>query len=200
MNATIIQKTVKEQAYREVKDNYDFIIITDMDEVFYFDDFEALGEQAINEGCNIIATPIYTLCEDKKPQYEEGKLLHQQCGKFYVQRMNHMKGYEKVSKLSIFNTKTTDVVAMSVGQHYVQTYPSMKVLISDKGFCLHINKGFGEDYFVQKRKKMGENLSFINRRNGMGVEYLDSEEKMRQEYRACQERSFELPELFLQIS
>ena len=89
---------------------------------------------------------------------------------------------------------------MSVGQHYVQTYPSMKVLISDKGFCLHINKGFGECYFVQKRKKMGENLSFINRRNGMGVEYLDSEEKMRQEYRACQERSFELPELFLQIS
>ena len=186
------QKQLKEQAYLEYKNKYDIIIISDMDEVFYFNDFKAVSEAFIDGGYNVLATPIFSLCEAKEPPYSEGKLLHQECSMFYKQRMNHMQGFEDISKLSIFNTKTTDKVQMSVGQHYVQTSPSMKIMLSNDGFCLHVDKGLGEDYFVSKRKKMGDNLSDVNLKGGLCVEYLKSEEESRKEYKEKQAKSFNL--------
>lgn len=91
----VIQKMVKERAYEELKDKYDVIIISDMDEVFYFNDFKAVSEAFVGGGYSCVVTPIFSLCEDFKPPYSEDLLLHQQCHKFYRQRMNHMKGFEK---------------------------------------------------------------------------------------------------------
>lgn len=189
-----IQKDVKENAYKEFKNDYDIIILSDMDEVFYFDDFKAVASEMIEKGYNVLATPIYSLCESFKPQYEEGKYLHQLCHKFYKQRMNHMSGLENISKLSIFNTKITNEVRMSVGQHIVMTYPQMKLMISDKGFNLHIDKGLGEDYYVQRRKKMANNLSDINKQHGFCIEYSKTEEESRREYKEHQSKSFNLNE------
>lgn len=188
----IIQKQIKERAYLEFCDKYDIIILSDMDEVFYFNDFEALVSEMINGGYNVLATPIYSLCEDSKPQYEDGKLLHQLCHKFYKQRMNHMKNFEEISKLSIFNCKNTLKVNMSVGQHFVQTTPSMKILYSTDGFCLHVDKGMGLDYKYAIRQKMNKNLSETNKRSGMCIEYADSYEKLKKEYEENQNKSFDL--------
>lgn len=188
----IIQKQVKEQAYLEFKDKYDIIIISDMDEVFYFNDFKALSEAFISGGYNVLATPIFSLCEDSKPPYMEDKLLHQQCHKFYKQRMNHMLGFDTYSKLSIFNTKITDKVNMSVGQHIVNTLPQMRVMISNNGFCLHIDKGLSKEFFVNKRMKMGANLSDVNKRSGMCIEYLKSKEELEKEYDEKQKNAFDL--------
>lgn len=188
----VIQKQVKEQAYLELKYNYDIIIISDMDEVFYFNDFKALSEAFVSGGYNVLATPILSLCEDFKPPYDEDLLLHQQCHKFYKQRMNHMKGFEDYSKLSIFNTKTTDKVDMSVGQHYVQTSPSMRIMLSYDGFNLHIDKGFGVEYKYEIRQRMNKNLSETNRMGGMCIEYGDSYEKLKREYGQNQSKSFDV--------
>lgn len=188
----VIQKTVKEQAYQELKDKYDFIIISDMDEVFYFADLEALETQMIEGEYNILITPIYALCEESKPLYDDSKMLHQLCHMFYKQRMNHMNGFDDFSKLSIFNTKITNTVTMSVGQHYVQTSPTMKILLSNSDFCLHIDKGLGEDYFVRRRQAMGRNLSETNKKGGMCFEYLKNENELREEYINKQKKSFDL--------
>ena len=188
----IIHKQVKERAYLEYKDKYDIIIITDMDEVFFFDDFKAVSEAFIDGGYNILMTPIISLCEDFKPPYSEDKYLHQLCHKFYKQRMNHMKGFDDFSKLSIFNTKVTDKVEMSVGQHYVKTSPDMKIMLSNNGFNLHIDKGFGLDYKYKVRQRMYANLSDTNKRYGMAIEYADSYEKLEREYKNNQENSFDI--------
>ena len=140
----IIQKTIKEQAYLELRDKYDIIIISDMDEVFYFNDSKGVFKEFIDGGYNCMVTPIFSLCEDFRPEPEKGRLLHQQCHKFYRQKMNHMQCFEKVSKISIFNCRKTDKIEMSVGQHYVSTLPSMRIMLSNEGFCLHIDKGFGK--------------------------------------------------------
>ena len=190
----VIQKTIKEQAYVELKDKYDIIIISDMDEVFYFNDFEAVLDVFTSGGYNILMTPIYSLCEDFKPPYIEDKLLHEQCHKFYKQRMNHMQGFDYYSKLSIFNTKTTDKVSMSVGQHYVNTSPQMGIMLSNDGFNLHIDKGFGLDYKFKIRKKMNDNLSETNKRSGMCIEYADSYEKLEKDYKDNQSKSFDINE------
>lgn len=188
----IIHKQVKEQAYLEYKDKYDIIIITDMDEVFFFDDFKAVSEAFIDGGYNILMTPIISLCEDFKPPFSEDKYLHQLCHKFYRQRMNHMKGFDDFSKLSIFNTKVTDKVEMSVGQHYVKTSPDMKIMLSNNGFNLHVDKGFGLDYKYKVRQRMYANLSDTNKRYGMAIEYADSYEKLEREYKNNQKNSFDI--------
>lgn len=188
----IIHKNVKEQAYLEYKNDYDIIIITDMDEVFFFDDFKAVSKAFIDGGYNILMTPIISLCEDFKPPFSEDKYLHQLCHKFYKQRMNHMKGFENYSKLSIFNTKVTDKVEMSVGQHFVKTSPDMKIMLSNNGFNLHIDKGFGLDYKYKVRQRMYANLSDTNKRYGMAIEYADSYEKLEREYKNNQKNSFDI--------
>lgn len=188
----VIQKQVKEKAYLEFKDQYDIIIISDMDEVFYFKDFKALGAKMIDEGYNCMVVPIYSLCENDKPVYNEGKLLHQQCTKFYKQRMNHMQGFEDVSKISIFNCKITESINTSVGQHYVYTSPKMMIMLSYDGFCLHIDKGFGIDYKYRIRQKMWENLSDTNKRGGMCLEYADDYDKVKKEYLENQKKSFDI--------
>ena len=192
----VLQKQIKEQAYLEFKDSYDIVIISDMDEVFYINDFKAVLEDFIGGGYNCLVTSIYSLCEDFKPQPEEGKLLHQLCHKFYKQKMNHMEGFKDVSKISIFNTKVTDKISMSVGQHFVYTNPTMKIMLANNGFCLHIDKGFGINYKYNIRQKMNKNLSDINRKNGMCIEYADSYEKLKKEYLENQEKSFDLNEIF----
>lgn len=188
----VIQKQVKEQAYLEYKNDYDIIIITDLDEIFYFDDFKAVSEAFIDGGYNILMTPIISLCEDFKPPFSEDKYLHQLCHKFYRQRMNHMKGFDGYSKLSIFNTKVTGKVEMSVGQHYVKTSPDMKIMLSNNGFNLHIDKGFGLDYKYKVRQRMYANLSDTNKRYGMAIEYADSYEKLEREYKNNQKNSFDI--------
>ena len=187
-----IQKTVKEQAYLDYKDKYDIIIITDMDELFYFNDFKTISEAFVSGGYNVLITPIISLCEDSKPPYMKDKLLHEQCHKFYKQRMNHMRGLADYSKLSIFNTKVTEKVNMSVGQHFVQTSPQMKILLAKNDFCLHIDKGFGIEYKYKIRQKMNDNLSDTNKRYGMCVEYADSFEKLEKEYIEHQENCFDI--------
>lgn len=188
----IIHKNVKEQAYLEYKNDYDIIIITDMDEVFFFDDFKAVSEAFIDGGYNVLMTPIISLCEDFKPPFSENKYLHQLCRKFYRQRMNHMKGFDDFSKLSIFNTKVTDKVEMSVGQHFVKTLPNMAIMLSNNGFNLHIDKGFGLDYKYKVRQRMYANLSETNKRYGMAIEYADSYEKLEMEYKNNQKNSFDI--------
>ena len=188
----VIQKQVKEKAYLEFKGQYDIIIISDMDEAFYFNDFKALGGKMIDEGYNCMVVPIYSLCEDFKPQPEEGKLLHQLCHKFYKQKMNHMQGFEDVSKISIFNCKITDSINMSVGQHYVYTSPKMEIMLSNDGFCLHIDKGFGTQYKYNIRQKMNKNLSDTNRKYGLCYEYGNDFETLKKEYENNQSKSFDI--------
>lgn len=191
----VIQKTIKEQAYLELKDKYDIIIISDMDEVFCFKDFKALSEAFVQSDYNILMTPIFSLCEDSKPPYSRDLLLHQQCHKFYKQRMNHMQGFDDYSKLSIFNTRVTDKVNMSVGQHYVQTSPQMRIMLTNDGFNLHIDKGFGIQYRYNIKQKMYKNLSQTNRNGGMCTEYGDSFEKIEKEYRENQANSVDISDL-----
>ena len=187
-----IQKQIKEDSFVELRNEFDIILLCDMDEVFYFNDFDKTLDDFISGGYDVLMTPIYSLCEDFKPDYVEGKLLHELCHKFYKQRMNHMTGFDNYSKLSIFNCKTVDKILMSVGQHYVQAYPNMKIMLSNDGFCLHIDKGFGLSYKWKKRQEMFKNLSKANKMNGFCVEYGQDYEALKKEYENNQLNSFNI--------
>ena len=86
---------------------------------------------------------------------------------------------------------------MSVGQHFVQTEPEMKILLAKNAFCLHIDKGFGVDYKFKIRQKMNANLSETNKRSGMCIEYADSFEKLKVDYEENQAKSFDINDFCL---
>lgn len=186
------QKQVKELAYKEFREFYDVIIISDMDEVFYFENLENKIDKMINGNYDAMLLPLYSLCEDKKPEYEEGKLLHQLCHKFYKQRMNHMENLQDFTKISIFNTNTVLFLSMSVGQHFVQTIPTQNLMIAEDAFGLHIDKGFGLDYKFNIRQKMNENLSRTNKQCGMCIEYSKDYKSLKEEYENNQKHSFDI--------
>lgn len=186
------QKQVKELAYKEFREFYDVIIISDMDEVFYFNDFEQKLDLMTKEQYDVMLLPLYSLCEDKKPSFEKERLLHQICHKFYKQRMNHMENLQDFTKISIFNTKTIDNLRMSVGQHFVQTTPTMKAIIFQDAFGLHIDKGFGVDYKFNIRQKMLKNLSETNLKGGMCTEYANTYQQLKEEYEKNQKFSFDI--------
>lgn len=106
-----------------------------------------------------------------------------------------MQGFEEYSKLSVFNCKITDKVSMSVGQHFVQTAPDMRIMLDMDAFCLHIDKGFGAKYRYDIKQKMWKNLSEMNKRGGMCLEYNDSFEKVKKEYEQHQLQSFNINDM-----
>ena len=186
------QKQVKELAYKEFRDQATVIIISDMDEVFYFENLEKELDKMINGNYDAMILPLYSLCEDKKPEYEEGKLLHQLCHKFYKQRMNHMENLQDFTKISIFNTNTVLFLSMSVGQHFVYTVPTQNLMIDEDAFGLHIDKGFGLDYKFNIRQKMLKNLSKTNKQCGMCIEYSKDYKSLKEEYENNQKHSFDI--------
>lgn len=187
-----LQKQIKEQAFLQLKDQYDIIILSDMDEVFYFENAEKELDKMVKGNYDVMLLPLFSLCEDFKPQPQEDKLLHQLCHKFYKQRMNHTGGLDSYTKFSIFNTKNIQFISMSVGQHFVNVIPTQNTMIGEDAFGLHIDKGFGIDYYLNKRKKMGANLSQTNIKCGMAIEYLKSEEDSIKEYKEHQAKCFDI--------
>ena len=73
--------------------------------------------------------------------------------------------------------------------------PSLKAYYTDNIVTFHIDKGLSEDYFVNRRKKQGERLSDTNKKYKMAIEYLQPEEKTREEYRKRLSESVNISEL-----
>lgn len=192
-----IQRDVKVNAFNEFKDIYDIIIITDLDEVFYFNDWNSVASEFVESDNNILSVPIYSLCEDDKPQYNDDKPLHQLCCKFYKQKMNHAPRMENYSKHSIFNCKAIKGLSMTVGQHITNVTPKNKILFADCGFCLHIDKGFGIEYKHNIRKQMNNNLSQENKTHKLCFEYAKDFEELKEEYINNQKNSFNINEIKL---
>lgn len=188
----VMQAWIKNTKWQQYKDEYDYIIWTDTDELLYSDDLDSILDEMDKGGYNVLGCPIYALCEDSKPNYEDGKLLHQLCHKFYKQRMNHQPPYEHLAKFSLFNPKLITETGFSVGQHIANFKPSMKMYETDKAFILHVDKGFGVIEKYKIRQKMNKHLSDTNRKYGLCYEYGNDFETLKKEYENNQSKSFDI--------
>ena len=189
-------KDLKNKCWKEYKNYYDLIIVCDIDEILYLSNPEATISKMKDGGYNILATPWYALCEDSKPQYEEGKLLHTLCTKFYKQKSNHMKGYETVCKFNIFDPKLVNDMGWSVGNHIAHITPNKKILTINKeeGFCLHICAGFGYEYKYNRNQLQQNRLSDKNKQKGYSRQYNYDLEKVKMNYKEHQRESFNINE------
>ena len=188
----IVQKSIKNSCWKESKGKCDFVIVCDMDEVLYSNCFKEVLDEMKVSGCNIMGTKWYAFCGDKMPVYSPDVLLHEQVKYGYTQYVNHTQQWGGLGKFMLFDPNLVDDMNWSVGNHVSHPVPSADVFYTDKVVAFHINKGFSEDYFVQRRQYMYKRLSETNKKGGLCYEYGYSEEQMRNEYRGYQKRSIDI--------
>lgn len=188
----IRQAMIKNTVWKNSKGKADFVCVTDFDEIIWSNDLKSELQKMKDGGYNVLGTQWFAFCGDEIPVYTEDKYLHQLVGKGYKQYINHMPQYKDLGKFMIIDPNLIETMNWSVGNHICNPKPQMKLYISDKIVAFHVNKGLSEDYFVNKRKIMGKNLSENNRKCNMCYEYNFPEEKSRKEYREYQKNSFDI--------
>ena len=188
----IVQAQIKNNCWQESKGRADYVCLSDFDEMLWGDLSSVLQEMKEN-GCNVLGTPWYAFCGSEMPEYTEGKYLHQLVKRGYKQYINHSPQFKHLGKFMILDPNITESTHFSVGCHILYDIkPYFKLHITDKVTAFHINKGLSEDYFFNKRNKMGKRLSDTNLKYKMCVEYTYPEDKIRQEYRDYQAQSIDI--------
>lgn len=180
MNDTV-QAEIKNKCWKETKDkDVDFVIVCDMDEIIFSTNLNEILEEMKTKDYNAMVSPLYGICEDFKPEHVDNVLLHTQCHKYYKQQMNRQ--YQDMSKIMLFDPNKIDDMRFAVGCHSANPIPKLKLLITDKAVTIHIDKGFGIQYQIEKRKIMNDNLSEENKKKHYCFQYGYTPEKITEMY------------------
>lgn len=190
----IIQRRIKDDAWKEARGRCDFVIVCDLDEVLYSVDLRGELNRMKEGGYNVLGTPLYTLCGDCVPLYRSDKLLHESIGMAYCQRTN--VSHPNLAKFMLFDPNITDEMNPSVGWHLCNPSP-FRLYESGKVFCIHIDKGLDEDFFVERRRVLRDRLSNENKRRGYSLEYSFSDEEQRKIYRENQAKAIDINEVII---
>lgn len=190
-----IHAIIKNNCWKEQKGKDVWCLICDFDEWLFSPDIDSLIDRMEENDCSVLGTKWYAICNDSTPPYEEGKLLHQQSNKFYIQDVN--RNYPQLGKFMLINPNKIDDMGWSVGNHICNPTGEFKLYVADvnDAVAIHLNKGFSLQYFLDKRKKMAERLSTLNKAKGYCYEYNYPEAKSREEYRGYQAVSFDINKL-----
>lgn len=187
---------IKNNCWKEQKGKKDtWCICCDFDEWLYSPNIDAVIDKMEDNDCSILGTKWYAICNDSTPPYEEGKLLHQQSDKFYLQDVN--RNYPELGKFMLINQNKIDDMHWSVGNHICSPTGEIKIYIADinEAVAIHLNKGLSLEYFINKRKKMAARLSALNKMKGYCYEYNFPEKKSVEEYKSYQEKSININSL-----
>lgn len=197
-----IHKAIKNSCWKESKGEADFVIVCDIDECIYSKiPLSIYLEEMKKERCNVLCNSWYALCGDKsleeiRQEYKEGTYLHQIIGKGYKQNINHSKGFGEYGKFILINPDEIEDIQWSVGQHKILSIkPYLKLYVAKDIITFHINKGFNEEMFTNRRLTIGKRLSDTNKNKGYGVEYAKTEEEIRQEYKNNQAKAIDISKL-----
>lgn len=188
---------IKNNCWKEQKGKENtYCVICDFDEWLYSPDINAVIDKMEENNCSVLGTKWFAICNDSTPQYEEGKLLHEQSDKFYLQDVN--RNYPELGKFMLINPNKIDDMGWSVGNHICNPKGNFAIYVADinEAVAIHLNKGLSLQYFLDKRKKMAARLSDLNKMKGYCFEYGYPEEKSIEEYKSYQDKSINL-NLFL---
>lgn len=186
-----VNQYIKNNAWKETKDEAAFTIVSDTDEVI-IGDLRAAIEDAEKEDASILELPWFTLYNDSLPVFTEGKMLHEVTDKW----VRH-EGY---GKHLIFSPKRIKEINYCPGAHLESPVPSdAKVFHSEKALILHFNRGFGAEYKADSYEKSFNNLSIDNRVHGWGSHYGWRRDIIINEYKEEQKKAIDLKKIIKKI-
>ena len=165
----MVNMRVKNHVWKASRGKADFVIVTDFDEFMYAKDLRAELQGMKDRGETICKPRGYNIYSKTFPEYEEGKLCHEICGKAIADKM--------FCKVTIFNPNEIREMRYEPGAHNCRPLGNVKWYKGDKIFLFH-HKNVGLDYVLKRNKMYTKRMSDANRRMGWGVQYAITEKKV----------------------
>lgn len=185
---------IKDIIWKQSKDEADFVIVSDFDEVIYSSDLHSALEDMKKRNCCLLRPIWFNACSEKYPKYIHGKLYHE------IQP-NVVRGK---SKCILFNPNDIKDIHYSIfcndcnpefvndgGGNFEKFYDKYNKSI----YAFHLND-LGADYLVYKYHHRRNRLSIENRNRGWRINYLYTDSKIRKIHNENFSHSFSIMNLF----
>ncbi len=168
-----VNMRVKNHAWKASRGKADFVIVTDFDEFMYAPDLRKELQGMKERGETICKPRGYNVYSKDFPEYEEGKLCHEICGKAIADKM--------FCKVTIFNPNEIKEMRYEPGAHNCRPLGNVRWYSGDRIFLFH-HKNLGVEYVLKRSGVYRKRLSNENRRMGWGVQYEMAEKKVRSDF------------------
>ena len=150
---------IKNSCWQEFRKEYDWVIITDLDEFLFHDNLELYLNQAIEKKYTILNTCGFNMISDTYPTADEPLLNQIKNGAFST----------NFSKPIIFDPKAIEQINYSPGGHFIEPIGNVKIKDSDGLLLLHLKYLGGLSRLQRRWDKVGEELSSVNEKYGWGI-------------------------------
>ena len=168
-----VNMRVKNHAWKASRGKADFVIVTDFDEFMYAKDLRAELQGMKERGETIVKPRGYQIYSSTFPEYEEGKLCHELCGKAIGDHM--------FNKVTIFNPNEIREMRYEPGAHNCRPLGNVKWYTGNNIFLLH-HKNLGVEYVLDRAAMYRRRMSTDNKKMGWGVQYSLVEKKFREDF------------------
>lgn len=175
LNDTVNQD-IKNTYWKELKNQYDYIMICDFDEVLYCDNLDRILDICDKNNIDLIYPKHCEMIDNEFKQYTPGKLYHE-LNPYCVNKNLKTTLVNKLSndtKLYIINPKTTIETNFSIGQHHNTAISKNKTYMKiDNLYVFHLHY-IGLDYVKKIYEKNKQTMSDENKRHNYGIQYNDT--------------------------
>ena len=179
-------RDIKNKVWKELKDDYDWLVISDFDEMIYCPEGLKNALQRYSEASvGLIYPQWYVLSSDEIPVYD-GKLFHQ---------IRPMWTFQpKEAKPLIFCPKYFKEMNFSAGQHKCNPIANVpcKTIHAPDIYCLHTEGRLSQKYWMDKMHWRAERRSQNDRNNGYGIHYGKPDEKLIQNWNEIKQNAVKL--------
>lgn len=183
----IMNMNIKNNFWKVIKDNYDFIVVCDFDECLYCERWDNVLNVLDSYGIFCVIPTYYNMITYKFPDYVENKLFHE-INKYYV-NVNNKDQHRLFNKMLIFNCKNVYELNLSPGSH--QCKP---ICISSNSItqilpiklteikCYHL-ADVGLDYIIEKRNhNKNERITDKQIKHHFAVHYMLENDEITKEF------------------
>lgn len=178
LNCSVIQydtnNKLSDSKYLEIKNNCwktssnDWILICDIDEILHLNEDQLKIEESL--GSTLIKGEGYNMYN-----------ISSNPDDIDIERLQYGLRDSAYDKIYIFNKKFISEINYFAGCHSAN--PKGVIKFSNNSYKLLHYKGLGENYVVNRYKMFADRMSDENKKNKWGVQYLETEEKIRTFYR-----------------
>lgn len=172
--------SIKNGAWKNSRGKADWVVACDCDEIIYSNHLEEELEYMNENGYTAMGNVWYSFFGDRKPDYEEGKLLHELVVRGAKQSINYAD--ESIGKIILFNPNEIVDINYVPGCHDVNPVGNYNLYKSNMVYTFHVDKGFGIDYKMAKYKILAERRSPANKMYGWGIHYEFPREQVESHY------------------
>ena len=183
----IMNMNIKNNFWKTIKNNYDWIVVCDFDECLYCDAWDNVIDALNIYKINCVVPIYYNMITEKFPEYVNDKLFHE-LNKYYVNVSNEDQ-QTRFNKMLIFNCKNVYELNLAPGSHSCipielnsNSIKNVNQVKINEIKCYHL-VDIGLDYIITKRNhNKNERMTEKQIKNHFAVHYMLENDEIIKEF------------------